>query len=60
MVFIRKLRKHALPGENLWGGSRGGRGPQMSGTQCEGDGVDPTPFIPYLGCFPPHIDRRVD
>lgn len=25
-----------------------------------GDGADPTPFIPYLGCFPLHFDRRVD
>lgn len=25
-----------------------------------GNGADPTPFIPYLGCVPLHIDRRAD
>lgn len=61
MAFICKLREHAPPGEKLWGGGRWGRGRWwVERGAMRADGADPTPFIPYLGCFPLHIDRRVD
>ncbi len=60
-AFIWKLREHAPPGEKLWGGGGWGRGRWwVERGAMWGDGADPTPFIPYLGCFPLHIDRRVD
>lgn len=61
LAFICKLREHAPPGETLWGGDGWGRGCWwVERGAMWGDGADPTPFIPYLGCFPLHIDRRVD
>lgn len=60
MAFICKLREHAPPGEKLRGGGAWRRGAADEWNAMWGDGADPTPFIPYLGCCSLHIDRRVD